>query len=54
MKMTEPPAFADDDEEAAWWASPEGREFVKQKSTELQKKALEGSRLVSQLNRLRS
>jgi hypothetical protein len=52
--MTKPPAFANDDEEAAWWASPEGREFVKQKAAELQKKPPKGSRLVGQLNRLRS
>lgn len=54
LKMTKPPAFADDEEEAAWWASPEGREFVKQKAAELQKKPSKGSRLVGQLNRLRS
>jgi hypothetical protein len=52
--MTKPPAFADDEEEAAWWASPQGREFVKQQSAEPQKKPLNGSRLVGQLNRLRS
>ena len=50
-KMTKPPVFANDDEEAAWWASPEGREFVKQKAAELQKKPSKGSRLVGQLNR---
>jgi hypothetical protein len=42
MKMSTPPAFANDDEEAAWWASPKGREFVKQKSTEPQKKPSKG------------
>jgi hypothetical protein len=45
------PAFANDDEEAAWWASPQGREFVKQKSAEPPKKPTKGSRLVGQLNR---
>ena len=52
--MTEPPAFADDEEEAAWWSSRQGREFVKQKATEPQKKLSKGSRLVGQLNRLRT
>jgi hypothetical protein len=36
-KSTKPPASANDDEEAGWWAGAQGREFVKQKSTEPQK-----------------
>ncbi len=55
MKKTiQPPAFANEDEEAAWWASRQGREFLKQRSTEPQKQVAKGSRLVGQLNRTAS
>jgi predicted DNA binding CopG/RHH family protein len=55
MKKTmQLPTFANEDEEATWWASRRGREFLKQKSTEPQKKAAKGSRLVGQLNRASS
>jgi predicted DNA binding CopG/RHH family protein len=55
MKKTiQLPRFANQDEEATWWASRQGREFLKQKSTEPQKKAAKGSRLVGQLNRASS
>ena len=53
-KMIELPEFANEDEEAAWWASRQGREFLKQKSAEPQKKEAKGSRLVGQLNRAAS
>ena len=45
------PTFANEDEEATWWASLQGREFLKQKRAEPQKQAPKGSRLVGQLNR---
>lgn len=50
------PKFANGAEEADWWASREGREFVKQNAVGPGKKrpALKGSRLVSQLNRTTS
>jgi hypothetical protein len=32
-KPIEMPMFANEGEEADWWASPQGREFVKQNST---------------------
>ena len=52
MKKTiKPPIFANEDEEATWWASRQGREFLKQRSVEPQKKVAKGSRLVGQLNR---
>ncbi|MEO8373228.1 MAG: hypothetical protein ABI806_28845 [Candidatus Solibacter sp.] len=55
MKKTiQPPTFANEDEEAAWWASRAGRDFLKQKSTESQKKVTKGSRVVGQLNRAAS
>jgi hypothetical protein len=52
-KAMEVPKFANEGEEADWWASRQGREFVKQKSAALLKKgsAPKGSRLVGQLNR---
>jgi predicted DNA binding CopG/RHH family protein len=55
MKKTiQIPVFASEDEEATWWASRGGREFLKRKSTEPQKKAAKGSRLVGQLQRASS
>ena len=55
MKKTmQPPTFASEDEESAWWASRRGREFLKQKSAEPQKKAAKGSRLVGRLHRAAS
>jgi hypothetical protein len=52
MKKTiKPPTFTNEDEEATWWASRQGREFLKQKSAEPQRKGAKGSRLVGQLNR---
>ncbi len=48
------PAFANEDEEAIWWASRKGRDFLKQKSKEHPKKAAKGSPLVGQLNRVPS
>ena len=49
-KAIQPPTFANEDEEATWWTSRQGREFLKQKSAEPQKKVAKGSRLVGQLN----
>ncbi len=48
------PTFANEDEEAAWWASHQGREFLKQKSAEPRKRVAKGSPLVGQLNRTAS
>jgi hypothetical protein len=52
-KPTGIPKFANEAEEADWWASRQGREFVKRKSADPLKKgaAPKGSRLVGQLNR---
>lgn len=52
-KPIEMPKFANEGEEADWWASPRGREFVKQKSTGSSRKRSkpQGSRLVAQLGR---
>jgi len=55
MKKTiQPPKFVDEDQEATWWASRQGRDFLKQRSGEPQKKMTKGSRLVGQLNRTAS
>jgi predicted DNA binding CopG/RHH family protein len=55
MKKTiKPPTFANEDEEATWWASRQGREFLEQKSAEPAKKASKGSRLGGQMNRVAS
>jgi len=42
------PKFGNEDEEATWWASRQGREFLKGKAAS-RKKASKGSRLVGQL-----
>ncbi len=55
MKIAiQPPAFANEEEEADWWASRRGREFLKQKSAEVERKGAKGSRLVGRLNRTAS
>ena len=55
MKKTpiDKPKFASEGEEADWWASRQGRDFLKKKSAESLKKgtAAKGSRLVGKLNR---
>lgn len=50
------PKFVNEAQEADWWASREGREFIKQKSAGTGKKgsAPKGSRLVGQLNKVAS
>ncbi len=55
-KPTVVPVFTSESDEADWWASREGRGFVKQKSTESSSKEKEskGSRLVARLNKTKS
>jgi hypothetical protein len=53
-KIIQPPTFANEDEEAAWWASRQGRELLKQESAGPQEKVAKGSRLVGQLDRAAS
>jgi hypothetical protein len=50
------PKFVNEAQEADWWASREGREFVKHKAAGTGKKggAPRGSRLVGQLNKVAS
>ena len=50
------PKFINEAQEADWWASREGREYVKQKAAGTGKKAgaPRGSRLVGQLNKVAS
>lgn len=56
MKQIDMPKFVNEREEADWWASRQGREFLKQKSASPPKKGSvpKGSRLVGQLNRTAS
>jgi hypothetical protein len=56
QKPIDMPKFLNEGEEADWWASRQGREFVKQRSAGLLKKGSgqKGSRLVGQLNRTTS
>ena len=53
MKNKEMPAFKSESEEADWWASRPGRDYVKQKSAEAQAARLKmsGSRVVDKLNK---
>jgi predicted DNA binding CopG/RHH family protein len=50
------PKFKNESEEADWWASRVGREYVKRKSAQAKARGVrfKGSRLVSELNRRRS
>jgi predicted DNA binding CopG/RHH family protein len=48
------PKFANEQEEAKWWASPKGREFVKEQSARTSKKLTGGSPLVGKLARANS
>src|SRR5215469_3069068 len=50
-KRIEIPKFANEAEEADWWGSRQGRDFVKQNAAGAVKKPAQGSRLVGQLNR---
>jgi predicted DNA binding CopG/RHH family protein len=54
-KAIEIPKFATEAEEADWWASREGRSFLKSQSANQPKStATKGSRLVGKLNRTSS
>jgi predicted DNA binding CopG/RHH family protein len=52
-KTLEMPKFKSESEEADWWASRAGRDYVKQKSAEAQLKGIKvgGSSLVAKLNK---
>jgi predicted DNA binding CopG/RHH family protein len=45
------PKFKNEDEEAKWWASPKGRDFLKRQSPAPASKSQKGSPLVAKLNR---
>ena len=49
-----PPRFRNENDEAKWWASAEGRAFLKRRSTAGGKKKPKGSSLVAGLNRAAS
>lgn len=48
------PRFKDEDQEAKWWASPKGRDFLKRQSATPPAKKQNGSSLVADLNRASS
>ena len=50
------PAFKSESEEADWWASPAGRAYLKQKSSEARSSGVKpaGSNLVASQNKKRS
>ena len=54
LKVSAIPKFANEQEEAKWWASPEGREFVKEQSVRGSHTAAGGSKLVAKLARANS
>jgi predicted DNA binding CopG/RHH family protein len=54
LVASEIPKFANEREEAKWWASPPGREFVKGQSERRSKKAAGGSKLVAKLAKANS
>ena len=47
------PRFRSESQEADWWASPAGRDYIERKSTEARAKgvAVRGSSLVARLNK---
>jgi predicted DNA binding CopG/RHH family protein len=52
-KTAHMPRFKTECEEADWWASPEGRDYVKERAAEARSKGAKasGSRLVAKLNK---
>jgi predicted DNA binding CopG/RHH family protein len=53
-QLTKAPRFKNEDEEATWWASPDGREFLKHQSPESTLQKAKGSTLVAGLTRTSS
>ena len=53
-KQNKVPTFLSADEEATWWASAEGREFLKQQSAAGTLEKQKGSPLVANLSRTSS
>jgi predicted DNA binding CopG/RHH family protein len=54
LAASAPPKFANEQQEAGWWASPQGREFMKEQSVRGSTKAQGGSKLVTKLTRANS
>jgi len=52
--VTSVPKFKSEDEEASWWASADGREFLKHKSSREPRAKNKGAKLVSNLSRTSS
>ncbi len=54
QKQVAPPKFSNEQQEAAWWASSNGRDFLKAQPAPGPKKPAIGSRLVSKLSKASS
>jgi predicted DNA binding CopG/RHH family protein len=54
VKASGIPKFANEQEEAKWWASAAGRRFVKEQSARTKEAAPRGSKLVAKLARANS
>ena len=48
------PKFTNEDQEAKWWASPDGRGFLKRQSSDTAPRKKKGSPLVGQLSKANS
>lgn len=53
-RRTRTAKFKDEDQEAKWWASPKGRDFLKRQAAAPASKSQKGSSLVTDLNRASS
>ena len=53
-KVTSVPKFTSEQQEADWWASPQGREFLKDQSKPRKSETHSGSKLVAKLGRTNS
>jgi predicted DNA binding CopG/RHH family protein len=53
-RIAQAPKFADEDQEAKWWASPGGREFLKQQSADHAAQRQRGSPLAAKLGKASS
>lgn len=53
-RINQVPKFTNEDQEAKWWASPDGRDFLKQRSSDNATRKQKGSPLVGKLSKANS
>jgi predicted DNA binding CopG/RHH family protein len=53
-RINQVPKFTNEDQEAKWWASPDGRDFLKQRSSDNAARKQKGSPLVGKLSKANS